>query len=138
MAQPLTTQAGGAFSGNFWVAYSHGYYRIRYAGSTTLVAAMSKEVRDPRINAFVFGWKVSPRKIHKGAYVTFSGVLKQKPGTSWKPFPGQLVYIVGRIKGSKTWYWYARPKTDSMGRFMAKIKITKASYWEYGPGERPG
>jgi hypothetical protein len=129
--KPLTTQAGGAFSGKFYVGYPHGYYRIRYAGSTTLAATTSKEVRDPRVNAVVFSWKVSPRKIHKGAYVTFSGVLKQKPGSVWKPLPGRLVYIVGRIKGSKTWYWYARPKTDSQGRFKAKIKITKDSYWEY-------
>jgi hypothetical protein len=107
---PFKTQAGGAFSGKFYVGYPHGYYRIRYAGGTALAATVSKEVRDPRVNAMVFSWKVSPRKIHKGAYVTFSGVLKQKPGTSWKPFSGQLVYIVGRVKGKKTWYWYARAR----------------------------
>lgn len=127
----LKTKAGGAFAGKYYVQFPHGYYRIRYAGSETLAATLSAEARDSRLLSSVTGFKLSATKIKKGSVVTFTGVLKHKPGRLLVAFPNQRVLIAARLKGSKELLWYARPKTDSKGRFKARIKINKDSYWEY-------
>lgn len=136
--RPLETTAGGAFSGTYWVLYPTGHYRIRYAGNLLLSATLSGEVRDPRVVASVGNFRVSAKRITKGSTVTFSGVLRRYPdGRKGYAYRGQQVLIAARLKGAKEWYWYARPKTDSKGRFKTKIKISRDAYWEwFFPGNR--
>ncbi|WP_433333883.1 hypothetical protein [Spirillospora sp. CA-294931] len=133
----LRTTAGGAFKADYfngWTVYGNkvrnigqpnAYWRVRFAGDATVAASTSAVVRDPRIDAHVAGWKFSPRSIRKGSSVTFTGVLVHRPGNgAWKPYRGR-VYILGRQKGAKTWYWYARPTTNSKGRFTARFRVYK-------------
>ncbi|KAB2341236.1 hypothetical protein [Actinomadura rudentiformis] len=127
----LKTREGGAFSGRYYAGYAHGWYRIRFAGGPLLKPAVSAVVRDTRINALTTKWKVTPRKVRKGGYVTFSGVLTHDPVVKYVPFAGQRVYIYGRIKGQKKWYWYARPKTNSKGYFKARFRVSKDTYFEW-------
>ncbi|MFG2005741.1 hypothetical protein ACGFNU_41995 [Spirillospora sp. NPDC048911] len=127
----LKTREGGAFSGTYYTGYVHGWYRIRFAGGPLLKPTLSAVVRDTRINALTKKWKVTPRKLRKGGYVTFSGVLTHDPKNRYVPFGGQRVYIVGRIKGQKKWYWYARPKSNSKGYFKARFKVYKDMYFEW-------
>lgn len=135
-AQPKT-KAGGAFSGRYYIYFPHGYYRVRFAGGPALKATVSAEVRDKRINAYTTKWKVTPRKVRKGGYVTFSGLFSHNPGTKYVPYKGRRVYIVGRIKGQKKWYWYARPTTNSKGYFKARFKVYKDMYFQYQyPGDK--
>ncbi|MFC9972719.1 hypothetical protein ACFVH6_17700 [Spirillospora sp. NPDC127200] len=130
------TKADGSFAGTFRSPfYAHGYFRFRFLGGPKYAASVSATLRDHRVNARVFGWKVAPTKIRKGSYVTFSGTLKEKPGSAYRPFKGQLVYIEGRVKGEKKWYWYARPKTDAKGDFKARFRVyqdTSFMYAYYG------
>ncbi|WP_067831931.1 hypothetical protein [Actinomadura kijaniata] len=126
------TAAGGAFTASYTsVMFPHGYYRVRFAGDAELAAARSATVRDKRINSLVFGWKVSPRKIRKGSYVTFSGVLKHDPVRAYVPYQGRKIMIIGRARGTKTWYWYAQPRTDAKGRFTARLRVTRDFYFAY-------
>ncbi|WP_067476923.1 hypothetical protein [Actinomadura hibisca] len=126
------TKADGSFGATFKsIYYPHGYYRFRFLGGPKYAASVSATVRDHRVNARVFGWKVTPTKIRKGSYVTFSGTLKEKPGATYRPFKGQVVSIEGIVKGAKTWYWYKRPKTDAKGNFKVRFRVYKDTYFIY-------
>ncbi|MFI6517183.1 hypothetical protein ACIBF1_16635 [Spirillospora sp. NPDC050679] len=126
------TKADGSFGGSYRaIYYVHGYFRFRFLGGPKYAASVSGTVRDKRVNAMVFGWKVSPTKIRKGSYVTFSGTLKEKPGKGYVPFKGQTISIEGRVKGEKKWYWYVRPKTDAKGNFKARFRVYKDTYFLY-------
>lgn len=128
----LITQAGGAFSSTLSVYCSHGTYRVRFPGDPTFAPSTSANVQDKRVNALVYGWKVTPRNIRKNGYVYFSGTLKHdpKPG-DYVPFKGQQVYLYVKFKGEKKWYWFARPKSDSKGHFSARFRIPKDAYFSY-------
>ncbi|MGK5552754.1 hypothetical protein ACSNOI_14195 [Actinomadura kijaniata] len=126
------TRDDGSFNVTYKDArYRHGHYRVRFAGDASVAPALSATVRDRRVDTRVSGWKVTPRKIRKGSYVTFSGVLQEKPGTSWKPLRSRTVWIEGRARGTKTWYWYAKPRTDAKGRFKARFRVSRDTYFVY-------
>ncbi|WP_158587993.1 hypothetical protein [Actinomadura logoneensis] len=126
------TQAGGAFTFKGTTGCAHGMFRVRFAGNAQLAPATSAPVRDTRINAMVVGWKVSPLKVRKGGYVTFSGTLKQdpKPG-KYVAFKGQRVYLLIKYKGAQEWKRFARPKTDSKGRFSGRWRLYKNASFAY-------
>ncbi|MFC0037875.1 hypothetical protein [Actinomadura rayongensis] len=126
------TKPDGSFTASYgFIAYPHGYYRVRFDGDDTVAAARSGEVRDTRADTRVRGWKASRHKIRKGSRVTFHGMLLQKSGTSWTPLKHQRVYIIGRMRGSKTWYWYARPKTNGKGVFKARFRVSRDTYFTF-------
>ncbi|RMI38839.1 hypothetical protein EBO15_31600 [Actinomadura harenae] len=130
--KPLVTRVGGAFSSNLSVYCSHGTYRVRFPGDPTLAPSTSPNVQDKRINALTYGWKVTPRNIRKNGYVYFSGTLKHDPTPGhYVPFKGQQVYLYVKLKGEKSWSWFARPKTDSKGRFSGKFRIPKDAYFTF-------
>ncbi|RFU41725.1 hypothetical protein DZF91_10295 [Actinomadura logoneensis] len=124
--KPLVTKAGGAFSSKLTANCAHGYYRVRFPGDPTLAPSTSPKVLDKRINAMVFGWKVTPRTVRKGGYVYVSGTLKQdvKPG-KYVPFKGQRVYLLIKVKGVNHWEWFAAPKTDAKGHFSGRVRLYK-------------
>ncbi|MFC4911161.1 hypothetical protein [Actinomadura gamaensis] len=130
--KPLITTAGGSFASDLTVYCSHGNYRVRFPGDPTLAPSTSPTVMDKRINALTYGWKVTPRKVRKNGYVYFSGTLKHDPKAGhYVPFKGQQVYLYVKFKGEKKWYWFARPKTDSKGRFSARFRIPRDAYFSY-------
>ncbi|MFC4911163.1 hypothetical protein [Actinomadura gamaensis] len=126
------TRAGGAFTFKGTTGCAHGQFRVRFAGDARLAPATSASVRDTRINAMVTGWKVSPLKVRKGGYVSFSGTLKQDPTPGrYVAFKGQRVYLIVRYKGDREWTWFARPKTDAKGHFTARWRLYKNASFAY-------
>ncbi|WP_433333885.1 hypothetical protein [Spirillospora sp. CA-294931] len=139
-AKTLRTTAGGNFKGSYFIGtvgpqtkprpigVNNGYWRVRFAGDATVAASSSAVAYDPRIDAGIAGFKIKPRTIRKGAYISVYGTLMHRPAGVWKPYRGQ-VYILGVRKGAKTWYWYARPKTNTKGQFSARFRVHKDSYF---------
>ncbi|MEV5575441.1 hypothetical protein AB0L06_35840 [Spirillospora sp. NPDC052269] len=126
------TRAGGAFTFKGNTGCAHGMFRVRFAGDAKLAGATSASVRDTRVNAMVVGWKVSPLKVRKGGYVSFSGTLKHDPKPAkYVAFKGQRVYLLIKFKGDQDWKWFARPKTDSKGRFSGRLRLYKNASFAY-------
>ncbi|MDX2939423.1 hypothetical protein [Streptomyces ipomoeae] len=114
-----------------------GYWRLRYAGSTTkdIKGTTSKAVRKVRALTRVKGANASPEPVRKGRTLTVKGVLQEaKPAstvgwTSWKAYGSKKVQILFRPKGKKTWYLMGTVKTKANGSFSKGFKAQLDGTW---------
>ena len=47
--------------------------------------------------------------------------------SKWRDYANQTIYIIFRQKGSSTWYWIVKAKTNSSGHFSATFKDSVGS-----------
>ncbi|BBC34474.1 hypothetical protein SGFS_057680 [Streptomyces graminofaciens] len=133
----IKTTFGSQFSAEGIETVGDGYFRLRYAGSTTkdIKGAISKAVRKNRALVRVKGANASPEPVRKGRALTVTGVLQEaKPASTpgwndWKGYGAKTVQIIFRPKGEKTWYLMGTVKTKANGSFSKSFKAQLDGTW---------
>jgi hypothetical protein len=119
---------GWSFKGTTTAPQNYAYYRAYFTGAKSdggvdpgYTAAASTPVLDWKYADRITGLKVSPTVVNPGGNVTVKGQLQYYYG-GWRDFKNQVIYIVFRQKGSSTWYWVVKAKTNASGQFTATVK----------------
>jgi len=123
---------GIKFTGSHVAAVNYAYYRVVYAGTkgaTSEAATNSNAVLAWRYADRIIGAKVSPTVVNAGGKLTITGTL-QYYNSGWRNYSGQTISIDLRPKGSSTWYWLVRVKTNSKGQFIATFKDPISATWQ--------
>ncbi|MEV3921307.1 hypothetical protein [Actinomadura coerulea] len=120
----------GQFSASFNVNNS-GYWRARFAGDTTAAPSASSVRKTWRWSTKMSKLKASSTKVRKNRYITVSGTLSRYYSSKnrFGAFPGQKVRIIFRFRGKKTWYHVKWVKTNSKGRYTAKVRAYGDGYF---------
>src|SRR5215469_4993724 len=124
---------GLAFTGILPARLNYAYYRATYAGGTDKAGTGYLGSVSGRVLAWKYGdrissFAISKRAVAKGGKLTVSGQLQYYSGT-WRNHAGQELLIILRPHGSGTWYWIARSKTDSAGKFSATFTDPVSATW---------
>ena len=124
---------GLAFTGVLPARLNYAYYRATYAGSTDkagtgYLGSVSGQVLAWKYGNRISSFAISKRTVAKGTELTVSGQLLYYSGT-WRNHAGQQVLIILRPHGSGTWYWIAKSKTDSAGKFSATFTDPVSATW---------
>ncbi|WP_327717979.1 hypothetical protein OG381_23105 [Streptomyces sp. NBC_00490] len=129
----VKTSFGSQFVVENLPGYTDGYWRLRYAGSTTkdIKGTVSKSLRKNRALTRIKDANASPEPVTKGRTITVKGVLQErKPGTStWKAYGDKKVQILFRPKGKSTWYLMATVTTKTSGSFSKGFKAQQDGTW---------
>ena len=123
---------GIKFTGSYFAPQNYAYYRVVYAGTkgaTSYAATTSGAVLAWRYADRITGYKVSPSVVNAGGKLTIKGTL-QYYYSGWHNYSGQTIWIYLRPKGSSTWYWMVKVKTNSKGQFTATFKDPVSATWE--------
>lgn len=123
---------GIKFTGSHVAPVNYAYYRVGYAGTkgaTSEAATNSNAVLAWRYADRIVGAKVSPTVVNAGGKLTVSGTL-QYYNSGWRSYSGQTISIDLRPKGSSTWYWLVRVKTNSKGQFTATFTDPISATWQ--------
>ncbi|WP_131737247.1 hypothetical protein [Actinomadura roseirufa] len=120
----------GQFSASF-NTNSSGYWRARFAGDASAAPSVSPVRKTWRWATTMSKLKASPTKVRKNRYITVSGTLSRYYSSKHRfgAFPGQKVRIIFRFRGQKTWYHVKWVKTDSKGRYKAKVRAYGNGYF---------
>jgi hypothetical protein len=131
--QPCGT-GGIKFTGTFTAPLNYARYRVVYAGTTgatSYAATASSAVLAWRYADRITGFKVSPTVVNAGGKLTVKGVL-QYYYDGWRDYAGQVVTVNLNPRGSKSWYWFVKVKTNSKGQFSATFKDPVSANWQAG------
>jgi len=124
------TELDASFAGRLPVRSARAYYRAYFPGDAS-------EQIQPSVSPSRLAWKyltkiksldVAPRHVAAGGHIRISGQLLQNT-TGWKAFGRQQVLIVYRKPGKKTWFIVASTRTNSHGRFTARVRGRFSAYW---------
>jgi len=124
---------GLAFSGVLPARLNYAYYRAMYAGGTDKAGTGYLGSVSGKVLAWKYGTRfssfaISQQTVATGSQLTISGQLLYYSG-AWRSHAGQQVLIILRPHGSGTWYWIAKSKTDSAGRFSATFTDPVSATW---------
>ncbi|MEU6577679.1 hypothetical protein [Streptomyces sp. NPDC046805] len=129
----VTTGFGSQFVVQKLPGHTDGYWRLRYAGSTTkdIKGTVSGALRRNRSLTRIKDANASPEPVTKGRTITVKGVLQErKPGTTaWKAYAAQKVQILFRPKGKSTWYLMGTATTTTTGSLSKGFKATQDGTW---------
>jgi hypothetical protein len=121
---------GVAFTGSATAPGNYVYYRV-YTPGTTPAATPSQPKYLGSASATSLAWKyadritglsVSPHVVANNGRLTVKGQLQFYSDFKWRDYGSQTVSIIFRRKGSGTWYWIVKAKTNSSGHFSATVK----------------
>jgi hypothetical protein len=124
----LCPAVGANWTRNFRVKLASAWYRERVAAVPGIQGAISKAVHLRKDLTKIVNFKVSSRSVPSGGSLTVSGKLEQDTG-HWRALGHQVVLIVLRPKGKKTWYWLVKPHTDGSGDFTATFNDPVSATW---------
>jgi hypothetical protein len=132
-ASTVCGRGGLAFSGVLPARLNYAYYRASYAGGTDkagtgYLGSVSGKVLAWKYGDRISSFATSKRTVATGGKLTVSGRLWYYSGT-WRYHAGQEVLIILRPQGKGTWYWIAKPKTDSAGKFSATFTDPVSATW---------
>jgi hypothetical protein len=126
---------GIAFTGTFNAPENYAYYRVVYVG----VKPVSQGIGfSPANSVAALAWKyddriidrsISPTVVNAGGKLTVKGTLQYYSNRAWHNYAGQTVLIILRPKGSSTWYWIVKVKTNSRGQFSATFTDPVSATW---------
>jgi hypothetical protein len=124
---------GRAFSGVLPARLNYAYYRATYAAGTDkagtgYLGSVSGKVLTWKYGDRISSFATSKRTVAKGGKLTVSGQLRYYSG-KWRNHAGQQVLIILRPRGSGTWYWIAKSKTNSAGKFSATFTDPVSATW---------
>ena len=128
---------GANWTRNFRIKLASAWYRERVAAAPGIEGAISKAVHLRKDLTRIVNFKVSSRSVPSGGSLTVSGKLEQDAG-HWRALGHQVVLIVLRPKGKKTWYWLVKPHANASGNFSATFKDPVSATWSatYEGGSR--
>ena len=129
----VKTSFGSQFIVERLPGYTDGYWRLRYAGSTTkdIKGTVSKSLRKTRALTRIKDANASPEPVHKGRTITVKGVLQERAvgSSTWKAYGGKKVQILFRPKGKSTWYLMATVTTKTNGSFSKGFTAKEDGTW---------
>ncbi|MGJ5805837.1 hypothetical protein ACSCB1_43155 [Streptomyces europaeiscabiei] len=113
--------------------YTDGYWRLKYAGSTTydVKGTTSGASRENRVLTRIKDANASPEPVRKGRTVTVKGVLQERraDASTWKAYGSKKVQILFRPKGKKTWYLMTTVTSKSNGSFSKGFTAQQDGTW---------
>ncbi len=113
--------------------YTDGYWRLKYAGSTTydVKGTTSSALRKNRALTRIKDANASPEPVRKGRTITVKGVLQERKAdtSTWKAYGAKKVQILFRPKGKKTWYLMTTVTSKSNGSFSKGFKAQQDGTW---------
>ncbi|MCL6738083.1 hypothetical protein [Streptomyces neyagawaensis] len=113
--------------------YTDGYWRLKYAGSTTydVVGTTSGALRKNRALTRIRNADASPEPVRKGRTITVKGVLQERQAGSstWKAYGSRKVQILFRPTGKKTWYLMTTVTSKSNGSFSKGFTARQDGTW---------
>jgi hypothetical protein len=121
---------GVSFTGSATAPGNYVYYRV-YTPGTTAAATPSQPKYLTSTSGTSLSWKyadritglsVSPHVVANNGRLTVKGQLQFYSDYKWRDYGSQTVSIIFRRKGSGTWYWIVKAKTNSSGHFSATVK----------------
>ncbi|WP_234439876.1 hypothetical protein [Streptomyces bicolor] len=129
----VKTSFGSQFIVERLPGYTDGYWRLRYAGSTTkdILGTVSKSLRKNRALTRVKDGNASPEPVYKGRTITVKGVLQERlaGSSTWRAYGGKQVQILFRPKGQSTWYQMATVTTRTNGSFSKGFTARQDGTW---------
>ncbi|MEU6670575.1 carboxypeptidase-like regulatory domain-containing protein [Streptomyces sp. NPDC046727] len=124
---------GSQFTADKVPGYTDGYWRLRYAGSTTkdIKGTTSNSLRRNRALTRIKDANASPEPVTKGRTITVKGVLQERPvgSSTWKAYGGKKVQILFRPKGATSWYLMSTVTTTSSGSFSKGFTARQDGTW---------
>jgi hypothetical protein len=126
---------GRTFTGVRTARLSDAYYRASYPGTAAGpeadgdLASVSATAHAWKYVARVARFTVSARTVPSGGKLTVHGRLQCRSGTGWHDLARQVVQIILRPRGSRTWYWIARVRTSATGYFSATFTDPVTAIW---------
>ncbi|MET9445903.1 hypothetical protein [Streptomyces cinerochromogenes] len=124
---------GSQFTADKVPGYTDGYWRLRYAGSTTkdIKGTTSNSLRRNRALTRIKDANASPEPVTKGRTITVKGVLQERPvgSSTWRAYGGKKVQILFRPKGAKSWYLMSTVTTKSSGAFSKGFTARQDGTW---------
>jgi hypothetical protein len=123
--------------GGVWYAWTaaapqnYAYYRLSYPGGKPFtgqayLGSASTSTLAWKYDDRITGLSVSPHVVASNGRLTVEGQL-QYYYSKWRDYPNQTIYIIFRQKGSSTWYWIVKAKTNSSGHFSATFRDSVGS-----------
>ncbi|WP_243769222.1 carboxypeptidase-like regulatory domain-containing protein [Streptomyces cyanogenus] len=129
----VKTTFGSQFVADKVPGYTDGYWRLRYAGSTTkdIKGSTSNSLRRNRALTRIKDANASPEPVTKGRTITVKGVLQERPVGSgtWRAYGYKKVQILFRPKGATSWYLMATVTTKSTGSFSKGFTARQDGTW---------
>lgn len=133
---------GRTFSGTLPAHLNRAYYRASYAGyrashagvtatdaiATGYLPAVSRPALAAAYADRISHLRVSRHSRPRGGVLTVSGRLQYYAG-GWRGLAGQTVLIILRPKGSRTWYWIAKARTNRRGGFATTFTDPTTATW---------
>jgi hypothetical protein len=125
--------AGVTFSGTLPAQVNYAYYRAYYPGGSGLIGtdylpAASGSLLVWKYADRIVNFSVSARAVGANGRLTVKGQL-QYYYSNWHAYRNQTVFIVFRPKGSSTWYWIVKPRTNSAGWFSGTFADPVSATW---------
>jgi len=126
---------GAAFSGTATAPLNYAFYRAYYPGTAAgyqsygYASTTSSRVLAWKYDDRITSFSVSARVVNAGHDLTVKGQLQYWNG-GWHDYRNQQILIVLRPKGSSTWYWIVKVKTNASGHFSATFVDPVSATWE--------
>ncbi|MFC8505182.1 hypothetical protein ACFU3J_00010 [Streptomyces sp. NPDC057411] len=110
--------------------YVSATYRLHHGETDRYAARDTTPVKLSRIETRFSAFAISPARPRTNAYMTVTGTVQKKIGSTWKPLAGAKVMLVFRPKGDSQWYWVKRDvPTNTYGKFSFKAKNYGDGSW---------
>lgn len=125
---------GAAFSGTATAPVNYAYYRAYYPGSAAAYQSYGyTATTSPRVLAWKYddritSFSVSARVVSARHDLTVKGQL-QYWYAGWHNYKNQQILILLRPKGSSTWYWIVKVRTNASGHFSATFVDPVSATW---------
>lgn len=128
-----TTQHDGSGSGCAFTLETGGfvssYYRVSHAETDRFLGGASAPVRVGRTATRFASFKVSNTRPAQDASFTASGSLQRHLDGKWKAYSGAKVTLVFKPRSQNQWYWVAKGKTGSGGKYSLKGRGYEDGDW---------
>ncbi|MCM2391806.1 hypothetical protein [Streptomyces albipurpureus] len=109
--------------------YVSAYYRVHHAESDYYREQASTPVYQSRYPVRFAGPKLSPARPAKNSNLTASGTLQRQVKGVWQPYAGAKLMVLFKPKGDTQWYWVAKGKSGSGGKYSLKGKVHGDGHW---------
>ncbi len=127
-AKPKCPGRAQLWSGTLNVKLAGAWYQERVMAEPGEESSVSKAFHLSKTVTRITGLTVSARSVPKGGSLSVRGTL-QRYSRGWKGLGSQVVLIILRPKGSKTWYWIKKPHTSANGDFTVTFTDPVSATW---------
>ncbi|MFF0748200.1 hypothetical protein [Streptomyces sp. NPDC004267] len=110
--------------------YVNATYRLYHYETDLFAARDAAPARLSRIETRFSAFNISPTRPRVNSYMTVTGTVQKKIGSTWKPLAGAKVMLLFKPKGGTQWYWVSRDvPTNTYGNFNFRAKNYGDGSW---------